>query len=421
MTAALLLSLPIFASFTTYKRALTMPGKAAKILITERQQAILRSLRDSATVAVRLQQRATIILLAFDGLPNEDIAVQIGLERHQVGIWRRRWAKTFDCLIQVECCESAPTLRRTIEQVLTDADRPGAPGTFTPEQVTQIFAVACEPPEKSGRPITHWTNAELADEVVQRGIVPSISVSQVGRYLRQAQLKPHKSRYWLNTTEKDPQKFQAQVEAVCTCYLEAPLLYRLYNTHTVSVDEMTGVQALERKAPTLPMVPGLMTRIEFEYERNGTLCLIGNLEVTTGELIRPTLGPTRTEKDFVGHIMQTVGSDPTASWVFIVDNLNTHASESLVKYVAQKGGMTEELGKKGVRGILKSIATRQAWLSELGHRIRFVYVPKHTSWLNQIEGIFGIIMRKVVRRGSFKSVAELRDKLLRFIDYFNSC
>ena len=101
---------------------------------------------------------------------------------------------------------------------------PRHPGTFTPEQVTQIFAVACEPPEKSGRPIAHWTNAELADEVVKRDIVSSISVSQVGRYLRQAQLKPHKSRYWLNTTEKDPQKFQAQVEAVCRCYLEAPLV-----------------------------------------------------------------------------------------------------------------------------------------------------------------------------------------------------
>ena len=95
------------------------------------------------------------------------------------------------------------------------------PEAFTPEQVTQILAVACEPPEKSGRPITHWTAHELADEVVKRGIVTSISTSQVSRYLREAALQPHKSRYWLNTTEKDPERFQKQVEAVCDTYRAA--------------------------------------------------------------------------------------------------------------------------------------------------------------------------------------------------------
>ena len=109
-------------------------------------------------------------------------------------------------------------MRRAIEQVLRDEPRPGPPGKFTPEQIVQILAVACEPPEKSGRSITHWTAHELVDEVVKRGIVPSISVAQVGRYLREAALQPHKKRYWLNTTEKDPVQFQKQVEAVCDTY-----------------------------------------------------------------------------------------------------------------------------------------------------------------------------------------------------------
>ncbi len=397
-----------------------MPGKAAKIIITERQQDILRTFRNATTVPYRLRQRATLILLAFEGVRNEDIAAQIHLERHQVGRWRQRWVAAFDNLVLVECLETPPALRRAIEEVLADAERPGAPGKFSPEQITQLYALACEPPENSGRPITHWTAAELADELQRRGIVESISVSQVGHSLREAALKPHKSRYWLNTTEKDPQEFQAQVEAVCTCYLEAPQLYQWHNTHTISVDEMTGVQALERKAATLPMMPGLVTRIEFEYKRNGTICLTGNLEVATGELLRPTLGPTRTEKDFVGHIAQTVTSDPRAGWVFVLDNLNTHCSEGLVKYVAKECGIPEvALGKKGRHGILKSQATRRVFLSALEHRIRFMYLPKHSSWLNQIEVIFGIIMRKVVRRGSFVSVADLQDKLLRFIDYFN--
>jgi DDE superfamily endonuclease len=241
----------------------------------------------------------------------------------------------------------------------------------------------------------------------------------VGRYLREAALQPHKKRYWLNTTETDPRVFQEQARAVCDTYREAPALARGHRTHTISTDEMTGIQALERNAPNRPMTYGRCERFEFEYTRHGTLTLIGNFGVTTGELIAPTIGPTRTEADFASHIAQTVATDPEASWIFVVDNLNIHGSESLVRAVAAACGIDEPLGKKGVRGVLRSVASRQAFLSERGHRIRFVYTPKHSSWLNQIEVVFGVIMRKVIRRGSFTSVADLRSKLLNFIDYFN--
>jgi transposase len=396
-----------------------MPGKAAKIIITELQRDILHTLRNSVTAASRLRQRASLILMAFDGLRNQDIADQAGLARHQVGRWRRRWATAFDRLVRIECLETRAALRRAIEQILSDEPRPGAPGKLTPEQVTQILAIACEPPENSGRPITHWTAHELADEVVNRGIVASIAPTQVGRYLREAALQPHKSRYWLNTTEKDPKVFARPVAAVCDTYLAAPAWEKSHGTHTVCVDEMTRMQALERNAPTLPMIAGKPALIEFESTRNGTLCLIGNFQVTTGELIAPTIGPTRTEADFASHIEQTVATDPEASWVFVVDNWNIHGSESLVKLVAETCGIATELGKKGVRGVLKTVASRQAFLSQPSHRIRFVDLPKHSSWLNQIEVIFGVIMRKVIRRGSFTSVADLRTKLLNFIAYFN--
>jgi transposase len=396
-----------------------MPGKAAKITLSERQQEILRTLSRAPTVAARLQQRAAIILLAFDGLANPEIADEVGLSRRQVGLWRRRWARAWNRLIALECVETRAALRRAMEQVLSDAPRPGAPGKFTPEQVTLILAVACEPPEKSGLPITHWTAHELAAEVVKRGIVASISPAQVNRYLKEAALQPHKSRYWLNTTEKDPQRFQEQVEAVCDTYLEAPALEKTQHTHTVSTDEMTGLQALERNAPPLPMIPKQCERIEFEYTRHGTLTLIGNFQVSTGELIAPTIGATRTEADFASHIEKTVETDSEASWIFVLDNWNIHCSETLVNYVAKACGIPKKLGKKGSHGVLKSMASRKAFWSEKSHRIRFVYTPKHSSWLNQIETIFGMIMRKVMRRGSFSSVEDLRSKLKNFIEYFN--
>jgi transposase len=186
------------------------------------------------------------------------------------------------------------------------------------------------------------------------------------------------------------------------------------------VDEMTGIQALERNAKTIPMKPGQPKRIEFEYTRHGTLCLIGNWHTVQGQMIAPTIRATRTEEDFCWHIHNTVAIDRDAGWVFVVDNLNTHCSESLVRYVARLERIDESsLGQKDKSGILKSMATRQAFLSDRAHRVRFVYLPKHSSWLNQIEIVFGIVTRRVLRRGNFPSTQALKQRLLDFIDYFN--
>lgn len=182
---------------------------------------------------------------------------------------------------------------------------------------------------------------------------------------------------------------------------------------------MTGIQALERLHPTLPMEPGKPERREFEYIRHGTQTLIANFEVATGMVITPTVGQTRTEDDFVEHIRRTIQTDPQAQWIFVMDQLNTHKSEALVRLVAQECTLTNDLGEKGKSGVLKSMESREAFLTSLAHRIRFVYTPKHASWLNQVEIWFSILVRKLLRRASFKSIEELRERILAFIEYFN--
>ena len=322
-----------------------MSGTAAKIIISEKQQKLLEEFSKSRTVSKCVAQRATIILLGFAGLFNEEIAPQVGVNRMQVGIWRQRWRDAWNALCVWECAEPH-RLREAILDVLADAPRPGAPATFTAEQVTQIVALACEPPKLSGRPIVHWTHRELRDEAIKRKIVENISVAQVGRFLRQAAVQPHRKKMWLNTTEKDPQKFQAEVENVCRTYLEAAAKATADGTHTVSVDEATSLQALERNAPDKPTQPASVLKQEFEYARHGTTTLTAGLDVVTGKIVCPTLEQTRTEPEFVAHIARTVDTDPTAEWIFVVDCLNTHMSESLVNFVADRCDLTEELGKK---------------------------------------------------------------------------
>ena len=321
-----------------------MPGTAAKIIITERQQKLLVEFSKSRTISKCIAQRATIILLGFSGMFNEEIALQVSLNRIQVGIWRQRWRDAWEALCVWECAEPH-RLREAILDVLSDAPRPGTPATFTAEQVSQIVALACEPPKLSGRPIDHWTLRELRDEAIQRKIVTDISVSQIGRFLQQAAVQPHRKKMWLNTTEKDPQKFQAEVESVCQTYLEAPAKAAA-GAHTVSVDEATSLQAIERNAPDKPAQPDSVPKQEFEYTRHGTTTLTAGLNVVTGMIVCPTLEATRTEPEFVAHLARTVDTDPAAEWIFVVDCLNTHQSESLVKFVAERCGLPDALGKK---------------------------------------------------------------------------
>lgn len=341
-----------------------MCGSAAKISLTTEVFDILSRLATSRNVSNAIVSRARIILMGFQGLDNQSIADAVGLCPKTVGIWRRRWRGSFTALLRMQFDESEAAFRRAIMDCLRDAPRCGSPGKFTPEQVVSLIGIACEPPENSGRPVTSWTGRELADEVRKRNLIDSISVSHVNRMLREVDLQPHRSQYWCNTTEKDLEQFQNQVEFVCQTYLQAHELYHQFNTHTVCVDEMTSLQANERRAETKLPKPGQIAKDEFQYTRHGTVCLTGNWHVVLGQIISPTISETRDNQDFAKHIQQTIATDPLAGWVFIVDNLNTHCGEPLVRIVSDELGIdSSTLGVAEKHGILQTMASRREFLS----------------------------------------------------------
>ena len=251
-------------------------------------------------------------------------------------------------------------------------------------------------------------------------VLDSISGRWINKLLRCAKIRPHKNKYWLTSKDKTDPLYDQRVASVCQAYHEAIEAYELDGVHTICIDEPTGIQALERIAPDHPVRPGMPALREYEYTRHGTLCLFGNFHVATGQVLCPMIRQTRTEIDYLENLENLILQDPNASYRIIADNLTTHCSESLVRYVAETCEIDEPLGKKGVRGILRSVKTRVEFLTDPSHRIQFLFTPRHCSWLNQIEIWFGTLRSKVTRWMSFNSLDALEDAILTFIDYYNT-
>ena len=233
-------------------------------------------------------------------------------------------------------------------------------------------------------------------------------------------MRPHKSQYWLFPKIANWEQFVIRVSLICQLIISS-IKGDCKNRHLVSVDEKTGIQALERKEALMKI--GRIKRQEYEYKRNGTTTLIAAQNVSNGEMIKIHLGQTRNEHDFLKFFKQTVALfSKEDEVIFLADQLNTHKSASLVEWIANEIGFEGDLGnKKKRKGILKSMVTRMAFLENKEHRIRFVFTPKHCSWLNPIENWFGKLQRHVITGTSFPTVQDLERKIRSYTKYYNQC
>ena len=236
-----------------------------------------------------------------------------------------------------------------------------------------------------------------------------MSRGTIGRILAEADLKPHRSHYWLNSHDPD---FDAKAQGICQLYRDAP---RLYNEGrlVLSSDEKTGMQILERKYPTRLARPGFIEKREFEYIRHGTRALLTTFCVATGRVVW-NLGPTRTSIDWVRHLENVATQFPLMKrFDWVVDNLNTHWSLDVCRWVAQRSDIPCD------RDALQTGQLRREFLRDPRHKHVFHFTPIHGSWLNQVELFFSVLSRRFLKRGDFASAAAFEERLDAWLANYN--
>ena len=343
----------------------------------------------------------------------------LNLTRKTVSKWINRWLN-FSSKFSLITEESK--VKKLIIECLSDSTRTGRPSIYSIEEVTTIVHLACTVPKSINVPLSHWSTRSLAKYLVDNKIIKKISHERVAFFLRKAQLQPHRSQYWLNSRTRNSEDYEVRIKDICFLYRNA-IEMRQKGIHIISIDEKTGIQAIERAERNLPMKPNSPEKKEHEYVRHGTQCLIANLEIGTGKIIAPMVSSNRKNSDFLSNIKNLIASDPDAEWIFIADQLNTHKSEGLVRFIAQEINFEGNLGKEGYHGgsgILKSMNSRMSFLEDKNHRIRFQFTPKHCSWMNQIEIWFSGFSKRYLKRADHSSLDQLKEGILHYIEYFNN-
>lgn len=366
---------------------------APRIILSQHARSDLQTLIRAHSTPQSLALRARLVLRAADAdqPSNLTISRELGCDNHTAGKWRRRYL----------------TLGLS---GLQDAVRSGRPKRISPSIRVHVVSVASTLPHDQDRSVTRWSLDEIVTTLLDTLHTDSISRSSIWRILHDVDLKPHQSAYWLNSHDED---FDAKAQRICQLYVGALSAYE-QGRLVVCCDEKTGMQVLERKAPTKPARPGQCERREHEYIRRGTRVLINSLAVATGQ-IAWTLGATRKATDFVTHLKHAYQHLPRMKrYDWVMDNLNTHWSLDVCRLVARwcKVPFESDKLKKGVQ--------RRAFLSDPGHRHVFHFTPKHGSWLNQAELFFGTLQRRFLARGSFRSIKDFERQLERFLHDYNT-
>ena len=390
------------------------------INVSDKQKEILLYLANSRKSQVCLRVRSKIILLYFLLVNKASVAKVLDTYWNKVNTWVKRFVSAQDMLDRIE--ESEPhNLKKTIITILSDRYRRGKPPEFTSLQVASIIFVSLQLPEMFDIPISHWSSKALRDLVIKLKIVEDISVRQVSRYLKDMDINVYRYQGWLNSSEKnkDFEAFKSKIKEISDIYEKSEELAD-NGVIVTCTDEKMSIQALEHIHEKKLVKTGSLEKVEQEYKRQGVTGIIGTRNVVTGRIIVADIQPTRTELDFLEHIKQVVGENTYTKRILIMDQLNTHMSESLVKYIAKTCDINIDLGVKEKHGILKSKESRKEFLEDITHKIRILYTPKHTSWMNQIEIWFGILTKQLLnKRSSFKTVEELEKKIKEYIDYYN--
>jgi transposase len=331
--------------------------RLAPLKLRRGDRAVLESWARAATVEARVAKRARIVLLAADGMSNRDIGELVDLHYNQVGMWRQRYTE-FGLA------------------GLDDLERTGRPPVYDHDDVLLLVKLVTEPPPNEA---ARWTMEALAEAMAAHGV--PISASQCWRICDALDLKPWQVESWMTSHDPD---FWERAGDVCGLYLDPP-----ENAVVWSVDEKSGMQAKSRVNPTMPAVPGIPARREFEYRRHGTAVLFAGLNVHEGGVAGWVTDSTRSE-NFVGFLGDLVRQTPPGLDLHcIVDNLKTHST-----------GLVEE------------------FLAAHPH-VHLHFTPTHASWLNQVELFFSILERRLLRRGEFGSVDHLAERVIAFIKDYN--
>lgn len=281
---------------------------------------------------------------------------------------------------------------------------------FPPEDRLHVVTIATCKPADYGCHASRWSLDDLAATIVKQAHYQDMDRSTIWRILNEADLKPHRSVYWLNSHDPD---FDAKAREICQLYVQAPQIYQ-QGRLVLCCDEKTGMQILQRKYPTQRVQPGQPEKREHEYIRHGTRALIATFAVPTGELVYD-LGKTRTSRDFAAHVRHVAEHHHTMTrFDWVVDNLNTHWSLDVCRVVAELSGVPF------VAKALKTGTQRRLFLTDPSHRHAFHFTPKHGSWLNQVELWFSVLSRRFLKRGDFASAADFEQRLLAFLADYNA-